>query len=91
MLGVKLFIVNKVYNKYPRMKRKWDSNYKLWQELPTNAEYQRKFVKQEMDKVCIHSKFSFFVMSKYLNIENVIKVVCTQSQNIDCYVENFGR
>lgn len=49
-LGIKIFFINYIYNKYPKIKRKYDSSYRLWQTVPTDAEYDRLFVKAEMDK-----------------------------------------
>ncbi|KAJ8302074.1 hypothetical protein KUTeg_021061 [Tegillarca granosa] len=55
MLGVKIFIINYFYNKYPRIKRKHDGAYKLWQSLPTDREYQKKSMQSEIDKYIIVS------------------------------------
>ena len=52
-LGVKIFIINYLYSKYPRLKKKYDNTYRLWLTLPTDAEYERRFVREEVDKVCI--------------------------------------
>ena len=51
-LGVKIFIINFLYNKYPRLKKKYDSTHRLWLNLPTDSEYKNKFVRAEVDKVC---------------------------------------
>ncbi|XP_021352662.1 GRAM domain-containing protein 4-like isoform X1 [Mizuhopecten yessoensis] len=48
--GVKLFIINYFYNKYPRIKRKYDSSYKIWMSLPTDAQYQQECIKTELTK-----------------------------------------
>lgn len=36
MMGVKMFIISPVYNKYPRVKAKYDTVSKLWAMLPTD-------------------------------------------------------
>ncbi|XP_060596267.1 GRAM domain-containing protein 4-like [Ruditapes philippinarum] len=51
--GVKIFIVNYIYNRYPRIKKRYDSNYKLWITVPTDAQYEKNFVKAEMDKYIV--------------------------------------
>ncbi|WAR26156.1 GRAM4-like protein [Mya arenaria] len=54
---VKLFIVNKVYNMYPRIQRRYDSNLRLWEQLPTNRQYDRQLTREEMDKyIVVHSE-----------------------------------
>ncbi|KAJ7377647.1 GRAM domain-containing protein 4 [Desmophyllum pertusum] len=37
-LGIKLFIVNPIYHRFPKVKRRYDGTAKLWKELPTDAE-----------------------------------------------------
>ena len=54
-MGVKIFIINYIYNKYPRMKKKYDNTHRLWLTLPTDVQYDKKFVRDEVDKV----RFSF--------------------------------
>ena len=36
MLGLKIFVISPVYNKYPKVKSKYDSIARLWKMLPTN-------------------------------------------------------
>lgn len=50
LLGCKLFLIDYVYNRFPRVKRKYDSTYRLWQELPTDIQYEKRCVKSEIDK-----------------------------------------
>lgn len=49
-IGIQVFILKFFYNRYPRLKRKYDSSYKTWQQLPTTAEYEKHFVKSEINK-----------------------------------------
>lgn len=57
MFGVKLFIINYFYNKYPRLQQKYDSAYKTWQSLPTDEQYHQEYMKTELNKyVLIESK-----------------------------------
>ncbi|CAG2234803.1 GRAMD4 [Mytilus edulis] len=49
-LGIKMFIINYFYNRYPRLKRRYDSTYKTWQQLPTTVECEQKMVKSEINK-----------------------------------------
>ncbi|XP_059143166.1 GRAM domain-containing protein 4-like [Physella acuta] len=48
--GVKLFIIDYIYNRFPKVRRKYDSSYRLWQELPTDIQFEKKYVKSEIDK-----------------------------------------
>ncbi|XP_033744389.1 GRAM domain-containing protein 4-like isoform X2 [Pecten maximus] len=50
MFGVKLFIVNYFYNKYPRLQQKYDSALKTWKSLPTDEQYQQECMKTELNK-----------------------------------------
>ena len=50
-MGVKIFIINYIYNKYPRLKKKYDNTHRLWLTLPTDVQYDKKFVRDEVDKV----------------------------------------
>lgn len=36
--GIKFFIINPIQNRFPKVKRRYDSTSKLWRELPTDAE-----------------------------------------------------
>ncbi|GFO42889.1 gram domain-containing protein 4-like [Plakobranchus ocellatus] len=49
-LGVKLFLIDYIYNRFPRVRRRHDSTYRLWQELPTDIQYEKRYVKSEIDK-----------------------------------------
>ena len=40
--GIKLFIIDNVYRKYPKVKLKYDTVARLWKELPTNAELVKR-------------------------------------------------
>ncbi|CAG5117478.1 unnamed protein product [Candidula unifasciata] len=56
-MGIKLFIVDYVYNRFPRVRRKYDSTYRLWMELPTDVEYEKINAKSEIDKYILpHSQ-----------------------------------
>ncbi|KAL5015261.1 hypothetical protein ScPMuIL_009531 [Solemya velum] len=48
--GIKLFIVNFFYNKYPRLKLKYDSTYQMWLALPTDSQYVKRHAESEIDK-----------------------------------------
>ncbi|KAK3590730.1 hypothetical protein CHS0354_030965 [Potamilus streckersoni] len=54
--GMKIFLVDNLYRKYPRLKRKHDSMYRLWLDLPTDAQYDRKYVRSAVDKYIMVSK-----------------------------------
>ena len=52
-----MFLMDYVYNRFPRVKRKYDNTYRLWQELPTDVQYEKRCVKSEIDKVYGQSNF----------------------------------
>lgn len=37
-LGIKFFVINPIYNRFPKVKKRYDGTAKLWRELPTDAE-----------------------------------------------------
>lgn len=49
-LGFKLFIIDVLFSRFYRLKMKYDSAYKLWQQLPTDAEYEKRSMQSEIDK-----------------------------------------
>lgn len=57
-MGIKVFIINYFYNKYPRLKKKYNSSYKTWQQLPTTAQYEKHFVKSEINQYLLTDKSS---------------------------------
>lgn len=50
-MGIKLFIIDYVYHKFPKVKRKYDSGYKLWKSLPTRREWEWTHVQSHIDGV----------------------------------------
>ena len=52
-MGVKIFITKYIYNKYPRLKKKYDSTHKLWLTLPTDVQYKKQCHREEVHKVSI--------------------------------------
>ncbi|KAL9959274.1 hypothetical protein ACROYT_G032584 [Oculina patagonica] len=46
-LGIKLFIVNPIYHRFPKVKRRYDGTAKLWRELPTDAELSARQMEAE--------------------------------------------
>ena len=50
-LGIKLFLLDYLFMRFPRFKMKYDSSYRMWQQLPTDAEYEKRSMKFEIDRV----------------------------------------
>lgn len=50
-MGIKLFVIDYVYYKFPKVKRKYDSVYKLWKSLPTRQEWEWTHVQSHIDDV----------------------------------------
>ncbi|KAF6028134.1 GRAMD4 [Bugula neritina] len=40
-LGLKLFVIDPVYNRFPRIKEKYDNTHRLWQNLLTDAQLEK--------------------------------------------------
>lgn len=56
IFGVKLFIINYLYNRFPRLKKKYDSSYQTWQSLPTAAQYEKTCIKSEINQYVLSDK-----------------------------------
>ncbi|KAL3853562.1 hypothetical protein ACJMK2_017097 [Sinanodonta woodiana] len=54
--GLKIFLVRNLFRKYPRLKRKHDSTHRLWLDLPTDAQYDKKYARSAVDKYVMVSK-----------------------------------
>ncbi|KAK6176139.1 hypothetical protein SNE40_014478 [Patella caerulea] len=50
LTGIKLFIIDNIYNKFPRIKKKYDTTHQMWLSLPTDAQYEKKHMKLEIDR-----------------------------------------
>ena len=75
---MKIFIINPIYAKYPRIKKRYDRTSKLWAALPTDAQYNKDFVEGEMNKVMITTKpfpkqALVFMSLQYKSFENTGK------------------
>ncbi|XP_076468693.1 GRAM domain-containing protein 4-like isoform X2 [Babylonia areolata] len=49
-IGVKLFLLDYLFMRFPRFRMKYDSSFKMWQQLPTDAEYEKRSMKSEIDR-----------------------------------------
>ncbi|XP_064605081.1 GRAM domain-containing protein 4-like isoform X2 [Liolophura sinensis] len=58
-LGVKLFVIDYFFNRYPRLKRKRDTVYKIWLSLPTDIEKEKRSVRSEIDKYILPQQQSY--------------------------------
>ncbi|XP_022256078.1 GRAM domain-containing protein 4-like [Limulus polyphemus] len=53
-LGVKMFLVDYVFYRFPRVQQKYDSTWKLWNSLPTDAELEKKHSRAKIDRNVIN-------------------------------------
>ncbi|XP_064633262.1 GRAM domain-containing protein 4-like isoform X2 [Lineus longissimus] len=49
-MGVKLFLIDYIFNRFPRVRAKHDTAYQVWQQLPTDAELERRTTRAEIDR-----------------------------------------
>lgn len=49
-LGVKMFLLDYLFMRFPRFRMKYDSSFKMWQQLPTDLEYEKRSMKSEIDR-----------------------------------------
>ena len=56
-VGYKLFIIDNVYRKYPKVKEKYDGVAKMWHALPTNSQLEKRQKMTEEDLVCIYTMY----------------------------------
>jgi len=52
-LGIKMFIIEYLYNRFPRFKQHHDTVYKIWQQLPTDAILEDQYKRSLVDRVCL--------------------------------------
>ena len=50
-LGIKMFFVEYLYNRFPRLKHRHDSVYKIWRQLPTDAILEDQYKRSLVDRV----------------------------------------
>lgn len=50
LIGIKLFIIDYMFEHFPRFKQKYDSSHRLWENLPTEAEFRKKTMRVQIDK-----------------------------------------
>jgi len=52
-LGIKMFIIEYLYNRFPRVKHHHDTVYKIWRQLPTDAILEDQYKRSLVDRVCL--------------------------------------
>jgi len=50
-LGIKMFIIEYLYNRFPRFKLHHDTVYKIWRQLPTDAILEDQYKRSLVDRV----------------------------------------
>ncbi len=53
-IGYKLFIIDNIYRKYPKVKEKHDGVARMWRSLPTNSQLEQRQRMTEEDLVSIN-------------------------------------
>ncbi|XP_076340614.1 GRAM domain-containing protein 4-like [Tachypleus tridentatus] len=62
-LGVKMFLVDYVFYRFPRVQQKYDTTWKLWNFLPTDAELEKKHNRAKIDRNLINQNACQFSMA----------------------------
>ncbi|XP_048257748.1 GRAM domain-containing protein 4-like isoform X1 [Haliotis rufescens] len=55
LMGVKLFLVDFMYLRFPRLRQKYDTSHQMWLNLPTDAEYEKRNMKTELNRYILPS------------------------------------
>ena len=50
-LALKLFVIDYVYGRFPRVRQRHDTVLRVWLELPTDGELTKRTVRAELDRV----------------------------------------
>ncbi|XP_076331829.1 GRAM domain-containing protein 4-like isoform X1 [Tachypleus tridentatus] len=66
-LGVKLFLVDYVFYRFPRVQQKYDTAWKMWKSLPTDAELEKKHSRAEIDRNVINQAACHLSLAKTEN------------------------
>lgn len=53
-MGVKLFIIDYIFYRFPRVQQKHDTTARMWRSLPTDAQLERKHNRAELDKLVVN-------------------------------------
>ncbi|XP_015905700.1 GRAM domain-containing protein 4 [Parasteatoda tepidariorum] len=53
-MGVKFFIIDYIFFRFPRVQQKHDTTARLWKTLPTDAQLERKHNRAELDKLVVN-------------------------------------
>ena len=54
-LGIKWFIIDYIYYRFPRIRAKHDSVYQIWQTLPTDSQLEKQRHKLAIDRVSAYT------------------------------------
>ncbi|GIY10351.1 GRAM domain-containing protein 4 [Caerostris darwini] len=66
-VGVKLFIIDYIFFRFPRVQQRHDTTARLWKILPTDAQLERKHNRAELDKLVVNQSS---IISTSLSSEN---------------------
>ncbi|GFV75133.1 GRAM domain-containing protein 4 [Trichonephila clavipes] len=66
-VGVKLFIIDYIFFRFPRVQQKHDTTARLWKALPTDAQLERRHNRAELDKLVVNQSS---IISTSLSSEN---------------------
>ncbi len=59
LFGVRVFIIQFIYTKFPRIKQRHDGTRHMWRSLPTDADIQEHYHKAALDRVRVCSDRDF--------------------------------
>ncbi|XP_074645766.1 GRAM domain-containing protein 4-like isoform X2 [Tubulanus polymorphus] len=51
--GIKLFVIDYIYQRFPRIRQKHDTVYKMWQDLPTDHQLEKQMTHNVIDRSII--------------------------------------
>ncbi|CAL1271208.1 unnamed protein product [Larinioides sclopetarius] len=53
-VGIKLFIIDYIFFRFPKVQQKHDTTARLWKALPTDAQLERRHNRAELDKLVVN-------------------------------------
>ena len=73
-MGIKMFIVEYIYARFPRIKRRHDSTYRIWKGLPTDSLLEKQYQKAAIDRV---SRLTMVFIPQYQGLGGFLFLIKT--------------
>jgi len=70
-----MFIIEYLYNRFPRFKQHHDTVYKIWRQLPTDVILEDQYKRSLVDRVSVSSVYSYSTENK-VSVSRLLSINC---------------